>query len=152
MTVKQALEARGIETHDISEAAEQGRPDDSLTSERRVTVDLDDADPLDVVRAWSVLESAGAVELAARVSSGGEGFHVRAFVETTAAGEDRLRREAGDHPRRTDMDQRHALKPTNITFTSKPGGEASPWRSDPHAAADDLRRRSDRFGPAGWSL
>jgi hypothetical protein len=153
VTVREAFERRGIETHGIGPDRERGRPDDDDRGERRVTVDLDDAGPFEVVRAWSVLERAGAVEIAARVSSGGEGFHVRAFLpDATAADEERVRREAGDHPRRTDMDRRHALKPRNITFSAKGGLEAGPWRDDPHDAAADLRRRSERFGPGrGWS-
>lgn len=157
MTLKQTLERRGTETYPIGpDAAREPRTDAVSGSERAVTVDLDDAEPLDVYRAVSVLRRAGAVDVEARVSAGGEGFHVRGFVDAEAfdGGDvETLRYLAGDHPRRTYMDRTHALKPSNITFGRKDGGEreAGVWRSDAFLAADDLRRRSERFGPSGWS-
>lgn len=129
---------------------------ESYTGERRVTVDLDTARPFDVVRAWTVLESAGAYDLKARVSSGREGFHVRAWFDADDADErsvERLRLAAGDHTRRVDMDRRHTIKPPQVLFEG-----AAPWRSDPWRAADDLMRlsrRHDRDDPrsprvTGW--
>jgi hypothetical protein len=121
------------------------------TGERRVTVDLDDAVPLDLYRAWSVLEDAGCYDLAARVSSGGEGFHVRGWVDADdldAEQVERVRYLAGDHPRRVRMDRLHRSKPQQVLFTRKGDAEAGPWHTDPWEAADDLRRRSSR-GP--WS-
>lgn len=151
MTVEDAIRSLGYETYDISDDSARG-PARGGVEERRVTVDLDDADPLDLYRAWSVLADAGVEELRARVSAGGEGFHVRGFVTASAAVVERLRYQAGDHPRRTHMDRTHALKPDNITFSSKGDGEAGPWRETPWLAADDLRERSVRFGPPGWSV
>lgn len=123
------------------------------TGERRVTLDLDDAEPLDAVRAERNLTAAGAHEVAVRVSSSGEGFHVRAWFDAEEVDEadvERLRLGNGDHVRRVDMDRRHALKPAQVLFTRKPDGEAGAWHEDPHAAASDLRRRSDRYGLDGW--
>lgn len=154
MTLQQVIESTGVETHNIGPDSAREPRDDGL-EERKVTVDLDDADPFDAVRAWSELERAGCVDIEARVSSGGEGFHVRGFVDADlldAADVEALRYRAGDHPRRTYMDRTHVLKPTNVVFTRKGDREAGPWRSDVWAAVDDLRRRSERFGPAGWSV
>lgn len=148
MTVREAIEAAGRETHDIGPDAAREAPDDPAPrGERVVTVDLDDATPLDLYRSWSMLADAGAYDLEARVSSSGEGFHVRGWVDAEAVdaeGVEQLRYVAGDHPRRTYMDRTHVLKPSNVTFTRKPGGDAGPWHPDPFAAADELRKRSDR--------
>jgi len=122
---------------------------DSWTGERRVTVDLDDAVPFDLYRAWFRLRDAGAYEVEARVSSSGEGFHVRAWFDAEAVDEaavEDLRYGAGDHPRRVRMDREHHIKPGQVLFTRKGDGEAGPWHSDPWEAADNLRRRSRR-GP-----
>jgi hypothetical protein len=152
MSVRDAIERLGRTVHDIS--AESARHD-SFESDRRervITVDLDDCRPFDIVRAVYGLRAAGAVDVAARVSSGGEGAHVRGFIEADERTADRLRRSLGDHARRAYMDRTHVLKPDNILFSAKPDGEAGPWRSDPFLAADDLRRRSERYGPSGWSV
>lgn len=121
---------------------------DSWTGERRVTVDLDDSRPFDVCRTWKYLEAAGAHEIEARVSAGGEGFHVRAWFEADDVDKvavERLRLGAGDHPRRVRMDRKHHVKPGQVLFTRKHDGEAGPWRESPWRAADDLLRRSERF-------
>lgn len=126
----------------------------SWTGERRVTLDLDDADPLDLARGVYGLLDAGAEEVEARVSAGGEGFHVRAWFDADdldEAGVETLRYLLGDHPRRTRMDRDHHIKPGQVLFTRKGDREASPWRSDPWRAADDLARRSERYGVEGWS-
>ena len=119
---------------------------DRYNGELRVTADLDDARPFDVVRAVSVFRDAGLYDIEARVSSSGEGFHVRAWgpAEMSDRAVERLRRTAGDHAARIDWDATHATKPTQILFSRKPGGEAGPWRSDPWDAVDDLLRRSQR--------
>lgn len=127
---------------------------DSYTGERRVTVDLDEAEPLDATRAFFGLRRAGAHEVEVRVSSSGEGFHVRAWFDAddvTALDVETLRLSAGDHPRRTFMDRDHQLKPQQVLFTRKGDGDAGPWHTDPFDAADELRARSDRFGLSRWS-
>lgn len=119
----------------------------SYTGERRVTVDLDDARPLDAARAFYQLRNAGAHEIDVRVSAGGEGFHVRAWfdaADVTALDVENLRLGAGDHPRRTFMDRDHKAKPQQVLFTRKVDAEAGPWRSDPWRAVDDFYARSDR--------
>lgn len=126
--------------------------------ERRITVDLDNARPFDVVRTWYYLDRAGCYDLEARVSSSGEGFHVRGWIEAADADEDtieRLRLGAGDHPRRVRMDREHTIKPAQVLFSRKGDGEASPWFADPWLAADELIARSgpgpDGFAIGGWS-
>lgn len=120
----------------------------SYTGERRVTVDLDDARPFDAARAHYRLRDAGAHEIESRVSSGGEGFHVRAWFDADkldAAAVETLRLLAGDHPRRTMMDRTHADKPQQVLFTRKGDDEAGDWHTDPWDAVDDFLRRSCRF-------
>lgn len=126
---------------------------EAYTGERRVTLDLDDADPFDLYRAWSTLADAGCYDIEARVSAGGEGFHVRGWLDADDADEaavETLRYTAGDHPRRVRMDRRHHVKPGQVLFTRKWDGEATPWRSDPWVVADELRQTSDRFGLDAW--
>lgn len=120
----------------------------SWTGERRVTIDLDDADPCDLYRAVYGLRQAGAHEVEARVSASGDGAHVRAWFDddaVTADGVETLRLAHGDHPRRTWMDRDHDAKPQQVMFTSKPGGRAGPWRTDPHVVVDELRRRAEHL-------
>lgn len=126
---------------------------ESWTGERRVTVDLDDARPFDVARAWYCLRDAGAHEIEARVSASGEGFHVRAWFDADdvdGLDVERLRYAVGDHPRRVEMDRAHNVKPGQVLFTRKPSGEAGPWHADPWDAADELLARSGRFGLDAW--
>lgn len=125
---------------------------EAWTGEYRVTVDLDDADPLDVVRTWHGLTDAGAYDVEARVSASGEGFHVRAWVDADEWDEQTvecMRLAVGDHPRRVWMDREHVHKPAQVLFSRKPTGEAGPWRPTPWRAAQDLQRRSDRHS-TGW--
>lgn len=153
MTVRDVIEAAGRVTHDIGPDSARSVGDDD-PPEYRVTVDLDDADPFDVRRAWNVLRRADADGLRGRVSSSGEGCHLRGFLPGDgfdAGAVERVRYLAGDHPRRTYMDRTHVLKPTNITFSRKADREAGPWRRTPHAVCQDLLRSSERFGPSGWS-
>jgi len=120
---------------------------ETWTGERRVTVDLDDARPFEVVRTWHYLAGAGCYDLQARVSASGEGFHVRGWLDAADADEadvERLRLGGGDHVRRVDMDREHHIKPGQVLFTRKGDAEAGPWREEPWRAVDDLFRRSDR--------
>lgn len=121
---------------------------DSWTGERRVTCDLDDANPLDIVRAVHGLRDAGAHDVEARVSASGNGAHVRAWFaddDVSAERVEQLRLAHGDHPRRTMMDRDHTAKPQQVLFTRKPSGDAGPWRRDPWLVVDELRRRSDHL-------
>lgn len=114
----------------------------------RVTLDLDDADELDVLRGVHCLRADGAESVDIRVSSGGEGFHVRAWFDGLSdEGVERLRRMYGDHVRRIDLDATHQIKPDQMLFTRKPNGaEAGPWRNDVEQAIEDFTRRSTRRG------
>ena len=125
----------------------------SWTGERRVTVDLDDCRPIDLIRSWQTLDQAGAHEIEARVSASGEGCHVRAWFNSDdldPAGVEVLRYQAGDHPRRVRMDRDHHVKPGQILFSRKPGGQAGPWHTDLWTAVDDLTGSSDRYGFGPW--
>lgn len=125
----------------------------SWTGERRVTCDLDDARPFDVVRAWHYLKAAGAHELEARVSSSGNGFHVRAWFDDDLVDEaavERLRYGGGDHPRRVRMDREHHIKPGQVLFSAKWDGEAGEWFDDPWSAVDELLRRTDNHDAIGY--
>lgn len=119
---------------------------------RRVTCDLDDATPFDLYHCWFNLEAAGAERIEARVSSSGEGCHVRAwFREIDETAVEQLRLAFGDHVYRTILDRTHRLKPPQMLFTRKPdGSEASAWCGDVAAVADELRTRSDRYGVERW--
>ena len=121
---------------------------ESWTGERRVTVDLDDCRPFDVVRAVYHLRHAGATEVESRVSASGNGAHVRAWFDdddVTADAVESLRRSAGDHAKRTEMDRQHKAKPQQVLFTSKGDRQAGEWRADPWLVADELIRRSDEL-------
>lgn len=124
----------------------------SWTGERRVTLDLDDATPLDVLRGVAGLRDAGAHEVESRVSASGEGVHVRAWFDADEVDEarvERLRLAHGDHVRRVDMDREHHIKPGQVLFTTKPNGEAGPWREHVEETVNDLLRRSSRYS-TGW--
>jgi len=121
---------------------------ESWTGERRVTCDLDDARPCDIYRAVYGLRSAGAYDVEVRVSSSGNGAHVRGWFDADDVDADdveTLRLAHGDHPRRAWMDRTHNVKPHQILFSRKHGGEAGPWRTDPHLAVDELVRRADHL-------
>lgn len=129
--------------------------DESYTGERRVTVDLDDARPFNVVRACRYLTRSGAHEVEARVSAGDEGFHVRAWFDDDdldAGDVEELRLAAGDHVRRVEMDRAHTIKPGQVLFSRKHDDEAGEWHGDPWRAVDDLFRRSDRFDLDGFGF
>ena len=121
---------------------------ESWTGERRVTCDLDDARPLEVVAAVRGLHDAGAHDVESRVSASGNGAHVRAWFdadEVDAEAVETLRLAHGDHPRRTWMDREHTHKPQQVLFSRKPGGDAGPWRRDVWLTVDELQRRADHL-------
>jgi hypothetical protein len=121
---------------------------ESWTGERRVTCDLDDADPMDVLAAFHGLRDAGAHDVEARVSASGNGAHVRAWFNAArvdAEAVEILRLAHRDHPRRTWMDREHTAKPQQVLFTSKGDREAGPWRRDVWLVVDELQRRADHL-------
>lgn len=115
------------------------------TDERRVTIDIDDRDPLAMARAYYGLRAAGAHDVETRVSSSGDGFHVKAWFDADEIDTDderRLRFQYGDDVRRVDLDDGHVLKPRQILFTDKPGTDgAGAWHADPWVALDDAAAR-----------
>jgi hypothetical protein len=120
---------------------------DSWTGERRVTIDLDDADPLGVLKSWRRLAEAGGYDVEGRVSQSGEGVHIRAWFdaeEIDGVAIETLRMAAGDDRTRIDYDRRHDSKPQQVLFEG-----ATPWRADVWAVVDDLRRESSRLS-TGW--
>ena len=127
---------------------------ETVTGDRRVTVDLDDCTRFDLIQSWRRLAECGVYDLRARVSSGGEGAHLRGFIDAEDADEqdvETIRYFAGDHGRRVEMDRTHAHKPPQVLFDSKPGGEAGAWHDNPIDAADALAARSDRYGLESWN-
>jgi hypothetical protein len=111
----------------------------------RVTLDLDDATPLDAARGYYGLKDAGADDVEIRVSSSGDGFHVRAWFSGPRDPDvvEDLRFQYGDHAKRVLLDRTHDVKPPQMLFTYKESnaGAAGPWRSDPWRAVDDMRDR-----------
>lgn len=115
------------------------------SNQYRVTLDLDDATPLDVARGYYGLRSVGAADIEVRVSSSGDGYHVRAWFDGEPDPEtvETLRYQYGDHAKRVRLDRTHDVKPPQMLFTHKSSndGDAGPWRSDPWEAVDDKDRR-----------
>lgn len=109
----------------------------------RVTLDLDDATDIDALRGYFGLRDAGAVDVEIRVSSSGDGFHVRGWFDGQPVAEtvEKLRLAHGDHPKRVHLDKTHDIKPAQMLFTFKESneGEAGPWRAGPFDAIDDKR-------------
>jgi hypothetical protein len=94
----------------------------------RVTLDLDDPHPVEVQRAWYRLRDAGVERVQGRVSSSGDGVHLRAFgYDGGREACDRLRRDAGDHGVRVEYDNVYGRKPRQILFDSKGDNDAGPW-------------------------
>ena len=108
----------------------------------RATVDLDDPTDMDILKAWNRLADHGDGEVYGRVSSSGEGVHLKVHGcdEDTV---ERLRRVCGDDVKRRDFDAGTDLKPKQILFSSKPaGGEAGEWTTDREAVLAAYRRRA----------
>lgn len=107
----------------------------------RATVDLDDPSELDVQQAWNRLAEYGDGRVLGRVSSSGEGVHLKVHgVEPDRV--DEARRRCGDDAKRRDFDANTALKPKQILFSEKPDREgASEWTDDIDRVLSEYRRR-----------
>jgi len=107
----------------------------------RATIDLDDPTELAVERAWQRLKGHGEGTVYGRVSSSGEGVHLKVHGcdEDTV---ERLRAVCGDDQKRRDFDANSELKPKQILFSSKPDSEgASEWTTDIDRVLSEYRRR-----------
>jgi hypothetical protein len=107
----------------------------------RATVDLDDPTDMDILKAWNRLADHGDGEVYGRVSSSGEGVHLKVHGcdEDTV---ERLRRLCGDDVKRRDFDAKTRLKPKQILFSSKPGQDgAGEWTTDMDRVVSEYRRR-----------
>lgn len=107
----------------------------------RATVDLDDPTPADVAAAWATLSTYGDGDVFGRVSTSGQGVHLKVHqcdpAESLAA-----RLEAGDDLRRLDLDLGTELKPKQIMFSSKPATDgAGEWTRDMAAVVSAYRDR-----------
>lgn len=96
----------------------------------RATIDLDDPTPAEVGEAWLRLTQFGDGHVFGRVSSSGEGVHLKVHgcdpAESWVA-----RIECGDDLKRIEFDADTRLKPKQIMFSSKPAnGEAGEWTRD----------------------
>lgn len=107
----------------------------------RTTLDLDEPTEIEIIRKWQELMNHGDGRVFGRVSSSGEGVHLKVHgcTETEAA---HLREYLGDDPDRRRFDRDSTLKPKQILFTSKPGKEgAGEWRRDRDRVLAEYRRR-----------
>lgn len=103
----------------------------------RLSADLDDPHPVDILQAWRRL-SRRCSGLQGRVSSGGDGVHLRGFgFDGTPREAGDVRLFAGDHDARVDYDLDYTRKPSQILFTRKGGRSAGPWVDSPGALVDD---------------
>jgi len=107
----------------------------------RATIDLDDPRPIDILKAWHRLADHGDGHVHGRVSSSGEGVHLKVHGcdEETVA---RLRRLCGDDRKRREFDAATDLKPKQILFASKPTGTAGEWTDDLDRVLAEYRRRA----------
>lgn len=107
----------------------------------RATIDLDDPTPADVIESWLKLSQYGEGRVYGRISSSGEGVHLKVHNcsprESLAA-----RLECGDDLRRLEFDTTTDLKPKQILFSSKPASDgAGEWTTDLTAVIDAYRER-----------
>lgn len=107
----------------------------------RATIDLDDPTPADVIESWTILTQYGEGRVYGRVSSSGQGVHLKVHQcdprESLAA-----RVEAGDDLRRLELDLGTDLKPKQIMFSDKPASDgAGEWTRDLSAVIENYRDR-----------
>lgn len=94
---------------------------------RTVTVDLDDCTELDVMKAWKELERSGVVDMKGRISSGGNGVHLRGYANVSEQRMYEIRACARGDSKRIYWDSQHVYRPAQVMFTEKFGREASEW-------------------------
>lgn len=110
----------------------------------RITLDLDDPTVFEVVRSWHRLDSFGRTEVEGRVSSSGNGVHLKVHGSRRPTDKiDTIRRTLGDDGKRVDIDRDPSEQsPRQVLFGSKPsaGQSAGEW-------TDDLRQLLRQLHP-----
>lgn len=103
-----------------------------------VTIDLDMADPLDIYKAWFNLLDLGADSIKGRVSSGGNGVHLKAYGFGTEWPHYKIREMIGDDPMRIEKDRQKPWRPKGVLFDSKGDNQAGGWVDDPFSLVEEL--------------
>ena len=98
-----------------------------------VTIDLDRPSRLQITAVWYNLRYSRPMSLEGRISSSGEGVHIRATYHTPLTDRQSLniRRALGDDHQRIHYDEtRPEAKPSQILFDIKRGRAAGEWTTD----------------------
>jgi len=108
----------------------------------RVTIDLDDPAEIEILKSWNRLTNYGDGRVYGRISSSGEGIHLKVHGEDPENVE-LARMIAGDDPKRLRFDRDSRLKPKQILFSSKPNGDtAGEWTTDKERLIGRYRRQA----------
>lgn len=100
---------------------------------RYVTIDLDRPSRLQITAVWYNLLYSRPMSLEGRLSSSGEGVHIRATYHKPLTDRQSLnvRRALGDDHQRIHYDEtRPEAKPSQILFDTKNGKTAGQWTAD----------------------
>lgn len=103
------------------------------TKTQHVTIDLDRPSRLQITSTWYNLRYSRPMSLEGRISSSGEGVHIRATYHTPLTDRQSLniRRALGDDHQRIHYDEtRPDAKPSQILFDKKNGKTAGQWTAD----------------------
>ena len=98
-----------------------------------VTIDLDRPSRLQITAVWYNLRYSRPMSLEGRLSSSGEGVHIRATYHKPLTDRQSLnvRRALGDDHQRIHYDEtRPEAKPSQILFDTKNGKTAGQWTGD----------------------
>jgi hypothetical protein len=98
-----------------------------------VTIDLDRPSRLQITAVWYNLRYSRPMSLEGRISSSGEGVHIRATYHKPLTDRQSLniRRALGDDHQRIYYDEtRPEAKPSQILFDTKNGKTAGQWTAD----------------------
>lgn len=95
----------------------------------RATIDLDHPGIHTLTQAWELLAGHGDGDVYGRVSSSGQGVHLKVHG-CTAEKAERLRIACRDDIRRIKFDEQTSMKPKQILFDCKNGKQAGKWLPD----------------------